>query len=304
MPPDSRQPRRSQDRPDPSRPSGATPDGADEARLRPAEQARIDEAVVRVGRGGGRPLLVAALVLAAFVLGLVRPWDWLRADPSTTVRPGTVAGATAGPGVGGNPGVEGGPGAGGPLGTPAPGDTAPAAPFQAPTCGYPASWRTASISLWGGRLARVWTATDAVAASGPDDPSIPFGIIASDTVEAIGWCAPVSGPERPPVSAVGTLFRLRDGIVTPVPVDRLEPNAPDALGELWVPPAPAAGRRPNWTPGRYVVRLATPSGSYVRYLGLDVGTPEATAVPSPGSSPAVDTDPGSSPAVGAPVPRR
>ena len=181
---------------------------------------------------------------------------------------------------------------------------APAAPFQAPTCGYPASWRTASISLWGGRLARVWTATDAVAASGPDDPSIPFGIIASDTVEAIGWCAPVSGPERPPVSAVGTLFRLRDGIVTPVPVDRLEPNAPDALGELWVPPAPAAGRRPNWTPGRYVVRLATPSGSYVRYLGLDVGTPEATAVPSPGSSPAVDTDPGSSPAVGAPVPRR
>ncbi len=218
-PPDSRQPRRSPDRPDPSRPSGASPDGADEARLAPREQARIDEAVVRVGRGrGAGPILVAALVVAAFLLGVVRPWDWFAGDTATGNRPGgLVAGATAG--------RRGDPGS----------SLAPA-PFAAPTCGYPTSWRTAAISFWAGARARIWTAAVAVPASGPADPSIPFHLLASDTVEAIGWCAPVDGPERPPLAAVGTLFRLRDGVATEIPVDRLEPAGRDALGELWVPP--------------------------------------------------------------------
>ena len=299
IPPASRQPRRSPDRLDPSRPSGIAPDEADEARLAPAEQARIDGSIVRVSRGrGGGPFIVAALVALAFLVGLVRPWDWLAGNAGAGVAPGGLsADGPAGtdsrgdPRAGGEP-VNGGGGADG-NGAEA-GGTRPA-PYQAPTCGYPTSWRTAAISFWAGARARIWTAAEAVAAAGPGDPSIPVHAIASDRVEAIGWCAPVSGPERPPLTATATLFRLRDGVVTEVPVDRLEPAGPDALGELWVPPAQTVGRRPPWAPGRYVIRLATPAGTYARYLGLEVGSAGApSAAPAPSASGPAATEPAGS----------
>jgi hypothetical protein len=234
---------------------------------------------------------VGVLVVAAFLLGLVRPWDWLEGGPSG------LGGAT--PGVDGvQRGVDGGPldttgagdpgGLGGERGSPAP------APFQAPTCGYPTGWRTAAISFWAGARARIWTAVAAVDASGPADPAIPFDPLASDRVEALGWCAPVSGPERPPLSAVGTLFRVHDGVATEVEVDRLEPAARDALGELWAPVAGSEDGRPLWAAGRYVIRLSTPSGTYARYLGLVVGTPGATGAPSPSPSPSPEGSAGAS----------
>jgi hypothetical protein len=269
---------------------GQGDDDADDARLLPGEQARIDDAVVAVGRGRGPgPVLVAALVVVAFLLGLVRPWDWLGGGPA----PGT-SGASGDAGNRDGSGVTtaaGGtrqdPGGSGPI----PG----VVPVQAPTCGYPTSWRTAAISYWAGRRARIWTAAEAVSASGPADPSIPFEPLASDTVEAMGWCAPVGGPERPPLAAAGTLFRIQDGVATEVPVDRLEPAARDALGELWIPKAPAAGGRSPWTPGRYVVRLATPSGGYARYLGMVVGVATLGAGPSGSPEPPHTAAPGASP---------
>jgi hypothetical protein len=280
-PPDGRQPGRSSDRRDPPRPSGVSPNGADEDRLAPAEQTRIDGAVVRVSRSGrGGPALVAAVVVGAFILGLVRPWDWLAGGGAseggpggTELRPdGVPAGGVAAGGSGTGDGVAA------PSGEPA----------QAATCGYPTGWRTAATSFWAGARARVWTAAVAVPATGPGDPSIPFHPIASDRVEAIGWCAPVSGPERPPLAAEATLFRLSDGVVTEVPVTRLEPAVPDALGELWAPRPPVAGEPAQWAPGRYVIRLAVPSGRYARYLGLEVGLPVA---PSPTPEPSATEPP-------------
>jgi hypothetical protein len=162
----------------------------------------------------------------------------------------------------------------------------------------------ATIQMWAGARARVWTAAEAVPATGVVDPSIPFNLVGSEAVEAIGWCAPVSGPERPPLAARATLFRLVDGVATEVAVDRLEPVTRDALGELWLPRVQPEGRRPEWAPGRYVIRLATPSGGYARYLGLRVGlpepNPEPSAAPSPGA-PSVPPSPGLSLAT-APVP--
>ena len=104
-------------------------------------------------------------------------------------------------------------------------------------------------------------------------------------MEAIGWCAPVTGPDRPPLTAEATLFRLVDGVAIEVAVDRLEPAARDALGELWLPQAQAGGRRPLWAPGRYVIRLAAPSGGYERYLGMQVGLPEPKPEPSAAPEP-------------------
>jgi hypothetical protein len=152
-----------------------------------------------------------------------------------------------------------------------------------PTCAYPRSWRLAAVQDWGGRTARVWAAVDAAGASGPGDPAIPFTTIASTAVTAVGWCAPVAGPERPPLAAVGTLFRLDTAGPRELPFDRLEPASADALGELWVPVPQSVGRRPPWPPGRYVIRLAEPGGSYERYLGVEVVRVVRDA--SPGASP-------------------
>lgn len=259
--------------------------------------------VVRPGRG---PLLAVVLVVAAFAVGLVRPWDWLatsapgaRADPSAAAD-GSGAGR-AGPGAG-EASSDAGPSADD-------GSSADPAAEGSPstTCASPLGWRAATIESWSGRQAHVWTAADAVAASGPADPGIPFRPIVAETVSAIGWCAPVVGGERPPLAATATLFRVRDGAAVAIPYDRLEPSAPNALGELIVPPAPATGSRPPWAPGRYVIRLAAPGGSYVRYLGMEVmralpastgADPATSPSASPTAAPPIDPSPasGASPA--------
>jgi hypothetical protein len=276
-PPDGGQPRRSTGRPgEPRLRAGLTPDEGDEARLAPGEQARIDEAVVRVARRGRGPTVAAALVAGAFLLGLVRPWDWLTGGAAAAPAPPAMVAEAGRSGASPYAGVAALPSSARTNGEPDPGSAAP-------TCAYPTAWRTATIQTWAGARARVWTAAEAVAATGVDDPSIPFNPVPSDSVEAIGWCAPVTGPDRPPLAAEATLFRLVDGVATEVVVDRLEPAARDALGELWLPREQAGGRRPLWAPGRYVIRLAAPSGGYERYLGMQVGLPEPG--PEPSTSP-------------------
>lgn len=290
-PPDGGQPWRSTGRPDqPRPPAGLTPDEADEARLAPGEQARVDKAVVRVARRGRGPTVAVALVAGAFLLGLVRPWDWLTGGAAAVPAPPAMV-TEAGPAVPSPyPGV-----AALPPSARAAGDPEPAT--AAPTCAYPTAWRTATIQMWAGVRARVWTAAEAVAAAGVDDPSIPFNPVASNAVEAIGWCAPVSGPDRPPLTAEATLFRLMDGVATEIAVDRMEPAARDALGELWLPREEAGGRRPLWAPGRYVIRLAAPSGGYERFLGMQVGLvepmPEPSVEPMPEPSAARTSGPSS-----------
>ena len=248
----------------------------------------MDGAVVRVAGRGHGPTIAAALVAGAFLVGLVRPWDWLTGGAVST--PASLAAAER-DGATPSPPVR------------ADGDAAPI--IGAPTCGYPTSWRTSTIQRWAGARARVWTAAEASPAQGADDPSIPFNLVASEAVEAIGWCAPVSGPDRPPLAAEATLFRLVNGAATEIVIDRLEPVARDALGELWLPPEVSGRPRPLWAPGRYVIRLAAESGGYVRYLGLEVGLPEPrpepSAAPEPSASePSAAGTPGP-PAATAPV---
>jgi hypothetical protein len=271
----------------------------DEAGFAPGEQARMDEAVVRVARRGRGPAIVAALVAGAFLIGLVRPWDWLAGDAGAVATPAGIA-AEAG---GADPSTY----AGAAGARPSPRNDGDPEPLSgAPTCGYPTSWRTSTIQMWAGARARVWTAAEVVPATGVDDSSIPFNLVGSEAVEAIGWCAPVSGPDRPPLTARATLFRLVNGVATEVAVDRLEPVARDALGELWLPRMQAGGRRPTWAPGRYVIRLAAPTGGYEQYLGLRVGLPEPKPEPSRASAsvaPSAPPSPGLWPAT-APVPSR
>ena len=228
--------------------------------LAPREEALIEGAVTSLGRRGRGPVVVAVLVVGAFLFGLLRPWDLLgRPGDSTAAATPGLAAASAG---------DGEPVDGASAG--AAQRTAPPVPRTAITCALPVQWRSSTIEDWTGRQARVWKAVEVVEASGPSDPSIPFEPIVSPTITAIGWCAPVDGPDRPPRNLTASLFRIRDGDAVPIPYDRLEPSEPDVLGELWVPKPLSVGNRPSWPMGRYVIELRSASGGYVRYLGLDL----------------------------------
>jgi hypothetical protein len=270
--------------------SGRSDAGDDEqARLAPREQAQIEQSVRLVGRAGRGPLVVAALVAGAFLLGLVRPWDFVAGPVDDGSR------ATVASGVADAPILADGP-------VTAPGvemRTAPPAPSLTPTCAFPSQWRSATIEEWSGRPARVWRAAAVERVTGPDDPALPFEPIVAATVTAIGWCAPVDGPDRPPRDIVATLYRLRDGVPVPVPYDRLEPPDPDAQGELWVPRAQSVGYRPTWPMGRYVIELRSPTGRYVRHLGIELSDVVVRADPGV-ADPGVAQPGASEPAAGEP----
>jgi hypothetical protein len=276
------------------------PDERDDLRAAERDLAELETSVQRLGGSGRGPLIAAVLIVLAFAVGLVRPWDWfgLGAD-SASPSAGASASAAA------------------VVDTPAAATLAPPSASAAPvidaaaaqTCDYPQSWRTATLQDWAGRRARVWTAVDAVEATGPLDSAIPFTAVGGSQFSAIGWCAPVDGPGRPPDDAVGTLFRVAGGKAVREAVTLLEPASPNPLAGLLAPAgvaAPssaasasaaassvaspvasggAASRSPGvsaspagsagatgttWPTGRYVIELATPDGTWVRWIGVEL----------------------------------
>ena len=117
-------------------------------------------------------------------------------------------------------------------------------------CLEPGSWRTATIETWRAQTVHVWRAIDPTAASGPADPAIPLVPAVGSRIDAIGFCAPVVGPDRPGGAATVEAWRLTD-------VDRVQPDAArtapvrielrpliptesqSSLGGLYGPPDPA-----------------------------------------------------------------
>jgi hypothetical protein len=255
----------------------------DAASLAPHEEAALADAMRPVAIRGRGVTIAAILIVAAFAIGLLRPWDWL-----------LPAGGSA---AGGTRPVASVAVAPGPTRTTPTGDGSspePTGRALAPTCGYPDSWRSATLQRWAGQRARVWTAVDVAPAPGPDDPAIPFQIVAGEDFRAIGWCAPVTGAERPPSTALAKLFRIEEGVAVETLYIRLEPTAPTELGELWAPADTPTGASAAWPYGRYVIELATPDGSWSRYLGMELrGALEPATAPPPTQAP-VD--------VGSPVP--
>jgi hypothetical protein len=267
----------------------------DDASLAPSEERALESSVRSLGSRGRGPGVAAALIVVAFLVGLVRPWDWLASpEGSAPGPPGSSTSAGPAEDPAGSPGAPGGPDARG--------SASPEVAGSA--CGYPQGWRSATIQRWAGRPARVWSAVEVAEASGPADPSIPFQAVDGDDFRAIGWCAPVAGPDRPPQTARASLFLVSGGVATEVRYDRLEPTGPDALGELWQPEARSDGTRPAWPDGRYVIRLATPTGAYERYLGLDLGAVRRTPAPTRSPSPSASASAGPSSASPAPSPTR
>jgi hypothetical protein len=234
--------------------------------------------------------LILALIVAAMLVGIVRPWD-LVPGPRSAAR-GDVAPSAGGPVVG-------------PAQDPTPAGTAPPPsamvedPYAAlwTTCGSPSGWRAATIQQWAGRAGpiRSWIAIEPVAATGPLDPGIPFAPVATDAVTAIGFCSPLADSARPPVSARATLWALAGGGARLVDPPLVEPAQPSALGGLWQPPPELAVTLDGfdaWPAGRYVLEIRSPDGPFDRWLGIEIEDLRARPTPAPSPGPVASTTPG------------
>lgn len=149
---------------------------------------------------------------------------------------------------------------------------APADLAAAELCRWPSGWRVFAHQNWLGKQVRSWTAMRPIVASRPGDPTIPVVRLRSEAIPLLGFCAPVGGAAsasatasaraRASVSAVGSpapaisVWRVEDDAPpVPVPVARVDPDAPSALGSL-LAPLERGRQLPTWPPGHYVFRVS------------------------------------------------
>ena len=158
-------------------------------------------------------------------------------------------------------------------------------------CQEPLGWRVYSREGWHGRTVRAWRSVEPVgAAGGPMDPSVPV-VQLGPGIEALGYCSPWTGVERPADRAAMTAWRLDPGraggpIFEPVRLTRVAPDAATPLGALYgpldVPWVRAETGPEGWPAGRYVFALRSPT--WQRWWAVDIATgvpeqPPAAASP-------------------------
>jgi hypothetical protein len=170
-------------------------------------------------------------------------------------------------------------------------------------CLEPASWRTATIETWRDQTVRVWRAIDPVVASGPDDPAIPIVPAVGNSVAAIGFCAPVVGPDRPsgpvaveawrrePAAADGASPApgvVAAGASEPVRLE-IRPivpaGSPSPFGALFGPPEAEAEAGTGWPPGVVVFRYAPLAGgpSAATWFAIEIVRTDASGKGPPTS---------------------
>jgi hypothetical protein len=152
-------------------------------------------------------------------------------------------------------------------------------------CLEPNGWRLFATERWADRVARRWVRVVPLAgASGAADPRIPLISEPSLAVLAIGYCAPVSGPERPPEAVSTTIYRLRHGgsARDPLAWDVIRPPRvlptldQSSLGGAWASPGSTASSPTGWADATIVIRIAAArpgAEDYTRWFGavIDAG---------------------------------
>jgi len=227
-----------------------------------------------------RGLAMAGFVVALVVgLAFVKPWGEVGDAPTPGPRR-VAATATAGP-------------------TPQPTDDESAEGLAAPVCLGAGAWRIASLETWRDHDVRVWRAIEPVAdASGPLDPAIPTVPLFGLEIEALGWCAPAYGPERPvgPVEVNGWI--VLDGVAQVLELRQVLPaRGTTVLAGLYVPLAPCALGVPcapaqtrfvpqRWVTGRVIFRYEDRGAATTLWFGADVELyaptgPAITVTPPP-----------------------
>jgi hypothetical protein len=152
-------------------------------------------------------------------------------------------------------------------------------------CLEPNGWRLFAAERWPDRDARRWVHVVPLAgASGPADPRIPLIGEPSLAVMSVGYCAPVSGPERPPSAVSTTIYRLRHGSAPDDPLawdvirpPRVLPTLDESsLGGAWASPGSTAASTTGWADATIILRIAAArpgAEDYTRWFGavIDVG---------------------------------
>jgi hypothetical protein len=140
-------------------------------------------------------------------------------------------------------------------------------------CLEPSGWRVYSSERWSGLGVRSWTAVTPIGtATGPTDTRIPVVPVVSQAVLAIGFCAPVSGSDRPPADATNHLYHLTELTIAGRKATHAELLAPvrvapvERQSYLGAAYAPRAGA--GWADGVYIVEVD--GTGYARWFGIQV----------------------------------
>jgi hypothetical protein len=153
-------------------------------------------------------------------------------------------------------------------------------------CDEPGGWRVYSREGFLDRIVRVWRSVEpAPAPAGPLDPAIPL-VQAGPANEALGYCAPWSGPERPPADSVVTAWQVALGAgrpgspapdsAIPVRLIRILPARASVLGAVYEGPGGKPGALDGrtgggWTVGRYV--FAIRATGWERWWSVEISGP-------------------------------
>jgi hypothetical protein len=202
------------------------------------------------------------------ILAVVKPWGATLTPDGATARGSTVAASV----------VPIAPAVATPTPTPSAED------LLREHCLAPGGWRIFSIERWRNQTVRAWAATRTVSAAGPTDPAIPLIAVIAGGVPALGYCAPVVGPERPVAGATMAAWRLADDGATAerLVLERILPPIATILGGLYAPPVAggsAAGAEDGWPTGHYVFDVDG------HWFGAEVRLVQPAGDPSPGPSP-------------------
>lgn len=156
-------------------------------------------------------------------------------------------------------------------------------------CQEPLGWRVYSRETWLGHAVRTWRSVEPVSrASGPHDPAIPV-VPLGPTVEALGYCSPWTGAERPSDDARVTAWRRDDaarggeGLVA-ITLRAIAPEERTPFGALYGPidagRYPPAGAPAGWPAGRYV--FVVRATDWQRWWAVEVADPDAARGARPG----------------------
>ena len=182
------------------------------------------------------------------------------------------------------------------VATPVPTEDRSAEGLASKVCLGAGGWQVASIDTWLKQDVRVWRAIEPLAAAtGPDDPSIPSSPVVAYEVQALGWCAPVYGPDRPVGPAIVTAWLVRAGAVEQLGLRQVQPRGVTQFAALYVaagpcPPeasCPVTGLGPAlrpWRTGRVVFHWQDLATDRSAWFAADVTISDALAPPTPAAS--------------------
>lgn len=242
---------------------------------------------VPVGPPGRGLRTLGALLGALLVAAIVKPWDWGASQPIVQHAPATLVSATPAPSATADLSQEG---------------------LASSVCLGTDAWRVATIETWrlviAGALitqeVRVWRAISPVGSvTDPADPRIPLVGVAAMELNALGWCAPGNGNDRPTGAVAVTMWRVPPaGAAEVVPIRQIAPvggetrlaalyrEVSDCIAGYGCSGAGVPLLAPAWSAGRYVLRFTDAGTGGVWWFGADVqviAPPTAPPGPSPSS---------------------